>query len=225
MSVAEFRDYDEISARPSKNPVSEHYMKTRTGEVVYFDHPTPDAIKFTDIAWALSNTTRFTGHTSLSVAQHTVEVGRFNMEEFERGDPERLEAGLVGVAHDFVETYIGDVSSPLKGVIAGNYRAIDKRFQEAIYARFGLTEARERHWDTTRKNDLRCLYEDAIRFRMDAVEFDPCYGIDTPAPRGWVPVEFESVLPAVIMTPMQAELALWRMFVSLMVESGRGALI
>lgn len=204
---------------------AEPYIKTRSGAIVPFGNPKPEHIHFMDIAWAICNMPRFTGHAPIVVGQHTMEVGRLMMDRFERGDPERLEAGLVGVVHDFREAYVGDVSSPLKAVIKGHFREIDNRFGDVIHERFGLTKAAEKHHGLMRDCDFQCLYEDAVRFRMDGIIHDPTYGADIQVERGWVPKDFKSSLPNEVLEPVRAELALWKMFTSLMVKSGRGHLL
>lgn len=210
---------------PAPAAASDPYIKTRSGTIVPFSDPQLGDIKFFDIALAISNTFRFTGHATVTVAQHTQEVGRKMMDHFERDDPERKEAGLVGTAHDFVETYIGDMSSPLKRVVRGDYKTIEHRFQGVIYERFGLRKALDRYYEMMKAADMECLYEDAIRCGMDGVEYDACYGEDVNVPRYWVPADFVPKLSNVIWSPREAELRLWKMFVSLMVSTGRGALL
>lgn len=228
----------EYVAEPLTKAMDEDpYVKTRGGMVVPFAKPRAHQIDTHDVLWALCNTTRFTGHTMITVGQHSMEVARFMMKgipafgpfpefpPFELGDPERLEAGLIGFVHDFPETYIGDVSSPLKRVIKGDFRTIDDRFQAVVHARFDLEEARETHLGRLRAADMRCLYEDAIRFGMDGLIYEPTLAEDIQVKRDWVPEDFDPVLPAVVMSPRDAELTMWRMFTALMVQSGRGDLL
>lgn len=208
------------------NPaIANYFIKTRGGACVPFNDPQIEHIKTHDILRAICNTTRFTGHAPVNVGQHVLEVGRFMHDEFEPDDPERLEAALIGLVHDFPEGYVGDVSSPLKAVIKGDFRTIDSRFQAVVHRRYGLEKAREKHLPLLRQMDMRCLFEDAIRFGLDGVHRDFFTDRDTAVPRVWVPDDFVSVLPPVVMSHREAELRLWRSFVALMVETGRGALL
>jgi 5'-deoxynucleotidase YfbR-like HD superfamily hydrolase len=105
----------------------------------YFDFvdPAGSVIDPGDIGHALSLLCRFTGHMGVrvvapkfySVAQHCVMVSRVL---------DGTEHAFAGLMHDAHEAYVGDVSSPLKGLCA-DYRAIEDIVEAAVAARFGLT--------------------------------------------------------------------------------------
>jgi hypothetical protein len=91
----------------------------------FFDILKPEEYEYDieEIATALSNLCRYTGHvnTFYSVAEHSVLVSRIV--------PERL--ALAGLLHDASEAYLGDVSSPLKKLLP-EYKRIEDRVQRAI---------------------------------------------------------------------------------------------
>jgi uncharacterized protein len=96
-----------------------------------FDYRAPERHQFDieEIAHALSNLCRFTGHTRsfYSVAQHSVLVCDLAPSEH------KLEALL----HDAHEAYVGDVNSPLKALLP-MYREVEARAEAALRAAFGL---------------------------------------------------------------------------------------
>ena len=104
---------------------------TASGITFNLLNPDPELIEIEDIAHALSNICRFTGHTRAfySVGEHSVSTSLCDCVPPEH----RLEALL----HDAAEAYIGDVSSPLKAQLR-EYRDIESALEQAIRLRFGL---------------------------------------------------------------------------------------
>ncbi len=97
-------------------------------------------IKIVDVAHALSNQGRFTGHTRFfySVAEHSVRVAELVKQ---LGGDTRTQ--LWGLLHDSSEAYLVDVPSPLKrspGFAA--YRRAEKTLMVAVCKRFGLPKLR-----------------------------------------------------------------------------------
>lgn len=108
-----------------------NYIVTWTGTRVDLLDPTPDMIDIEDIAHALSNICRFTGHTRVfySVAQHCVRSA------YLVGPGHKLEALL----HDATEAYLSDISEPLKALLP-DYQAIEQKFDSTIRQKFGLPQ-------------------------------------------------------------------------------------
>jgi len=101
--------------------------------------PSPLDIEIADIAHGLARVARWNGQTSgahiFSVAQHTLLV-----EAVMRLQNPRVDARLrlAALLHDAPEYVIGDMISPFKTVLGGDYKVVEKRLLSAIHIRFGL---------------------------------------------------------------------------------------
>jgi hypothetical protein len=101
--------------------------------------PSPLDIEIADIAHGLARVARWNGQTSgahiFSVAQHTLLVETVLREQMPRVDARYRLASLL---HDAPEYVIGDMISPFKAVLGGDYKAVERRLLSAIHIRFGL---------------------------------------------------------------------------------------
>jgi uncharacterized protein len=101
--------------------------------------PSPLDIEIADIAHGLARVARWNGQTNgahiFSVAQHTLLVEAVMREQTPRID---VSFRLAALLHDAPEYVIGDMISPFKAVLGGNYKAVEKRLLSAIHIRFGL---------------------------------------------------------------------------------------
>ncbi|MFG1172125.1 HD family hydrolase [Erwiniaceae bacterium CAU 1747] len=131
------------------------WINTLSGKHFRFNDIDPATISIEDIAGALSNLCRFTGHVQdfYSVAQHSVYVSRLVPPEM----------ALEALLHDAAEAYCGDVSSPLKEFIP-DYRCIEQRIDAVIRAKFGLPA--ELNW-LVKRADLIMLATERRDFDMD----------------------------------------------------------
>jgi hypothetical protein len=101
--------------------------------------PSPLDVEIEDIAHGLARVARWNGQTAgahiFSVAQHSVLVEDIAA---------RMEPGLeprwrlAVLLHDAPEYVVGDMISPFKAVIGGDYKAVEARLMAAIHIRFGL---------------------------------------------------------------------------------------
>jgi 5'-deoxynucleotidase YfbR-like HD superfamily hydrolase len=101
--------------------------------------PSPLDVEIGDIAHGLARVARWNGQTSgpeiFSVAQHALLVeALFSAAEPQPPPRDRLAALL----HDGPEYVIGDLISPFKAAVGGDYRRIETRLMRAIHIRFGL---------------------------------------------------------------------------------------
>jgi 5'-deoxynucleotidase YfbR-like HD superfamily hydrolase len=101
--------------------------------------PSPLDIEIEDIAHGLARVARWNGQTKgahiFSVAQHTLLVEAVMRQQTPRVD---ISHRLAALLHDAPEYVIGDMISPFKAVLAGEYKAVEKRLLSAIHIRFGL---------------------------------------------------------------------------------------
>jgi 5'-deoxynucleotidase YfbR-like HD superfamily hydrolase len=101
--------------------------------------PSPLDIEIADVAHGLARVARWNGQTRgahiFSVAQHTLLVEAVMREQTPRVD---VRFRLAALLHDAPEYVIGDMISPFKAVLGGDYKAIEKRLLAAIHVRFGL---------------------------------------------------------------------------------------
>jgi 5'-deoxynucleotidase YfbR-like HD superfamily hydrolase len=101
--------------------------------------PSPLDVEIDDIAHGLARVARWNGQTSgrhaFSVAQHTLLVEAIAAETAPGiGARGRLAVML----HDAPEYVIGDLISPFKALLDGEYKAVEARLLAAIHLRFGL---------------------------------------------------------------------------------------
>ena len=104
--------------------------------------PSPLDIEIADIAHGLARVARWNGQTRgghiFSVAQHTLLVEAVMRQQTPRVD---VRVRLAALLHDAPEYVIGDMISPFKAVLGGDYKAVEKRLLAAIHIRFGLPPA------------------------------------------------------------------------------------
>lgn len=101
--------------------------------------PSPLDIEIEDIAHGLARVARWNGQTTgrhaFSVAQHTLVVDAIA----DKNAPQIGPTGrLALLLHDAPEYVIGDMISPFKAVLGGNYKAVEARLLNAIHRRFGV---------------------------------------------------------------------------------------
>src|SRR5580692_2691429 len=115
------------------------WQRMLSGRRIDLLDPSPLDVEIADIAHGLARVARWNGQTNgahiFSVAQHTL-LGEAVMRE----QSPRVDASyrLAALLHDAPEYVIGDMISPFKAVLGGDYKAVEKRLLSAIHIRFGL---------------------------------------------------------------------------------------
>lgn len=107
-------------------------IRTFSGRYVDLLHPTTDMVCIEDIAHALSNECRFSGHTSrfYSVAEHSILCAVF---------VEDKEDQFCALMHDATEAYLKDLPKPLKMLPEFEfYNELESRWWKVIAEKFYL---------------------------------------------------------------------------------------
>jgi hypothetical protein len=125
--------------RTAPDTSSRVWQRMLSGRRLDLLDPSPLDIEIADIAHGLARVARWNGQTRgahiFSVAQHTLLVEAVMREQRPRVDTRYRLAALL---HDAPEYVIGDMISPFKAVLGGDYKAVEKRLLSAIHIRFGL---------------------------------------------------------------------------------------
>jgi 5'-deoxynucleotidase YfbR-like HD superfamily hydrolase len=125
----------------ARGPLSARaWQRMLSGRRLDLLNPSPLDIEIADIAHGLARVARWNGQTNgahiFSVAQHTLLVEAVMREQMPRVD---ARVRLAALLHDAPEYVIGDMISPFKAVLGGDYKAVEKRLLAAIHIRFGLS--------------------------------------------------------------------------------------
>ena len=123
----------------AKTPPFRAWQRMLSGRRLDLLDPSPLDVEIEDIALGLSRVARWNGQTagdfSYSVAQHSLLVEHV-VGLMEPGIETRWR--LAALLHDAAEYVIGDMISPFKAVVGGDYKAVEKRLAAAIQLRFSL---------------------------------------------------------------------------------------
>ncbi len=166
--------------------------------------PSPLDIEIEDIAHGLARVARWNGQTigenAFSVAQHSVLVeALFSILHPKASEEDKLTALL----HDAPEYVIGDMISPFKAMLGGNYAVIEARLEGAIHRRFGLPEQMS---DGLKKRIKKCdrisAYFEAIDLAGFEKEEAKKYFLK---PDEKTALSLEPFLPLIGLSPKEAE--------------------
>lgn len=119
---------------------TEAWIMTQSGRMFFFENPHPRSIVIEDIAHALSQICRFTGHVRChySVAEHSIRVSYLAEQKYGR------EFAKEGLLHDAAEAYVSDLNGPLKRLIGDGYKRWEDIAEKAVADVFGFNTAKSK---------------------------------------------------------------------------------
>ena len=158
------------------------WMLTYTGATFDLRHADPADISTLDIAHALSQLNRYTGHASrpYSVAEHSLLVVEIMQRDLCVHQPNVLLAGLM---HDAHEAYTNDVATPMKQMLGEVWRVTEDNIQRQVLQRFGLAE-------TYTRNHGLIKMADTIALATERRDLLPPTGPAWPVLRDVAPIEW-----------------------------------
>jgi 5'-deoxynucleotidase YfbR-like HD superfamily hydrolase len=124
----------------SESPPRRAWQRMLSGRRLDLIDPSPLDVEIADIAHGLARVARWNGQTKgpeiFSVAQHSLLVeALFTARDVSSSRDSRL----MTLLHDAPEYVIGDMISPFKAAVGGDYKRVEARLKRAILIRFGLT--------------------------------------------------------------------------------------
>ncbi|HCY48365.1 MAG TPA: hypothetical protein DHV03_06755 [Alphaproteobacteria bacterium] len=142
---------------------SRAWQRMLSGRRLDILQPSPLDIEIEDIAHGLARVSRWNGQTSgpfsFSVADHSLLVEAI----FSRDNPGVAPGHqLAALLHDAPEFVIGDLISPFKNAIKGEYRMIEDHLLQAIHQRFGLSAMPAGIHHAIKKADGHAAYMEAV---------------------------------------------------------------
>ncbi|MEZ5894614.1 MAG: HD family hydrolase [Parvularculaceae bacterium] len=191
------------AAKPAEPPRA--WQRMLSGRRLDLLDPSPIDVEIEDIAHGLARVARWNGQTigpiPFNVAQHSVIVEQF-CGEMKPGWPSKWR--LAALLHDAPEFVIGDMISPFKAQLGGQYKVIESRLMQAIHLRFGLPahlpEAVEK---LIKRADRACAYFEAVQLAgFDVAEARKFFG----APKDVTPLTIKA------MTTLDAQKAYLKRF-------------
>lgn len=167
-----------MADRPGAAPRA--WQRMLSGRRLDLLDPSPLDVEIEDIAHGLARVARWNGQTigdhAFSVAQHCLIV-----EEIAGLLQPTLSAAerLTVLLHDAPEYVIGDMISPFKAVMGGDYKIVEHRLQCAIHVRHGLkAETPSSLKSLTKKADVVSAYFEAVELAgFDPVEARKLFGL------------------------------------------------
>lgn len=148
----------------SKQKEIRAWQRMLSGRRLDLLEPSPLDVEIDDIAHGLARVARWNGQThgdhAFSVAQHSVIVWQIFCKLEPNCSPDEE---LIALLHDGPEYVVGDMISPFKAVLGGDYKLVEARLQEAIHRRYSLIpETPEKLKKAIKRADSISAYFEAI---------------------------------------------------------------
>lgn len=142
------------------------YIGAYNGSIFYPTNESTDDVNLEAIAFALSNNSRFCGHTNKfwSIAQHSMLVAKFIENELAYEiygvglDVDK--AMLYGLLHDASEAYLSDICRPIKQFLP-DYADYENLVQTKILRAFGIEDEAKEYRKYVKIADDTILYAEA----------------------------------------------------------------
>lgn len=114
--------------------VARTMIETAGGGFFDFTNPRPEDVHLSDVASSLSKVCRFAGHVSrfYSVAEHAVLVRDLVIAAGHH------ELALPALHHDSEETYLGDVTTPLKALLGDAFQKVREPLDAVVGEALGI---------------------------------------------------------------------------------------
>lgn len=131
------------------------FIVTASGREFSLAYAQPRDVVLSDIAAPLAQINRFTGHCRrpYSVAEHSLLVADIAERLLHLG----TNGLMAALMHDAHEAYVGDVSSPVKGMLDSTWHQMEHRIELVVRSAFGLHNAAREHRDAIKQADLIAL--------------------------------------------------------------------
>lgn len=193
-------EFNGTLAPPDPTDGKKAWIITYSGLKFYHMNPQPEMVTIEDIAHALSQTCRWTGHTKwhYSVAQHSVYCS-----QIVPGDHR-----LAALLHDASEAYLGDMNRPLKHFTPAGpaYLEIEAPVEKMIFEKFGLPYPMH---PSVKEADAQMLYAEKAQLMKvtEATQYES---------KKWGTDETEADIAIERWTPRRAEKMFLKRFAELM---------
>lgn len=159
------------------------WILTANGHEVDLAYCKPQHMVLADVAHALAQINRFTGHARrpYSVAEHSLLVLDIVEHLFA---PANVHCKLAALMHDAHEAYVGDMATPVKRVAGEAWGLLEHRFERTLRSAWGLHSAAHEFGQTIKQADMIALATERAQLMPPSASLWECLVHVQPVP--WV---------------------------------------